>query len=295
MKRIKFILVALLITPFGCLPLSWSQAMGGWLGRNLLRLNKKRLHITRCNIRACFPGLSEQGQEEMLKRTGEETGKWFFEAAYVWFRDPKFLTKRTTVVNPELLAAAYNERRGVVIIMPHLGNFEVLNFYVPFHYPFGAMYKPVKSELVEDIIFSGRSRVGTSMFSSDRRGVRSAFKHLKKGKVLVVLSDHLPSTEAGVFAPFFGVPAHTGKLTHALVKRNQSVVLLATTLRKANGEGFEIAFHPVSGMLCDDSVEAATCMNKAIEDAVRLAPAQYQWVYKRFSRQPEGYKSIYTA
>jgi lauroyl/myristoyl acyltransferase len=45
------------------------------------------------------------------------------------------------------------------------------------------MYKPIKSNLMEDIIFKGRSRVGTSMFRANTQGVRKAFKHLRNGNV----------------------------------------------------------------------------------------------------------------
>lgn len=293
MKSLKFLMMTVLATPFGLLPLRWSQCIGCYLGKIAINVNKKRKHIITCNLKACFPEKSERQQQQLIQNTAKEAGKWFMESTYVWFRSPEYLANKITVKNPEILTTAFHKNKGVILILPHLGNWEVLNFYAPQNYPFGAMYKPIKSELIEKLVFKGRSRVGTSMFSADARGARQAFKHLKKGGVLAILPDHLPSVKAGVYAPFFGVNAYTGKLTHSLVKHNDSEVLLTTTLRKPHGKGFDIEFHLVDGMNTDSEVAAATAMNLAIEKGIRLAPEQYQWAYRRFSRQPKGVKNIY--
>ena len=243
MTKLKYFLVASIAMPFCYLPLALMQKIGAWLGRRLMGLNEKRLKVAQRNIGACLPELSGPEREKLLTATAEETGKWICESLYVWFRKPDYLANKVICSNPELLEKAHQKGKGVIIILPHLGNFELLNFYVPLHYEFGAMYRPVKSELGEKIIFRGRSRVGTSMFAATTGGVRAAFKHLKQGKVLAVLSDHLPSWDAGIYAPFFGISAHTGKLTHSLAKFNHSEVLLAAVIRLPNAQGFEITFY----------------------------------------------------
>ena len=293
MQNFRFILIFCLLAPFGFLPLRWSQRIGQSLGLILIRYNKKRAHIARCNIRTAFPHMSHEEQEQLLKETAVESGKWFMESAYVWFRKPEYLCRKVTVTNPRLLDEAYKKQRGVVIVLPHLGNWELLNFYVPQHYPFGAMYKPVKSELFEKIIFNSRSRVGSSLFPTNPSGVRKALKALKNNTIVAILSDHLPSHEASVYAPFFNQPALTGKLTQRLVQSNHSEILLSTVLRKQNGEGFEITFYPVDGANVDDAILSATALNKSIEAAIIKAPSQYQWVYRRFAHPPEGTKDIY--
>ncbi|MCP5231114.1 MAG: hypothetical protein H6948_03310, partial [Zoogloeaceae bacterium] len=34
-------------------------------------------------------------------------------------------------------------------------------------------------------------------------------------------------------------------------------------------------------------------MNQAVEACIREAPAQYQWIYKRWKRRPDGEPKIY--
>ncbi len=293
LPNLSFIILFCLLFPLSLLPLHWSQALGKKLGVFLIKKNKKRAHIARCNIKTAFPEMTINEQEELLVKTAEESGKWLAESVYVWFRNPNYLVNKVSVSNPELLAAAHKKGRGVVVILPHFGNWELLNFYVPQNYPFGAMYKPVKSPLFEKIIFRARSRVGSSMFPTDSRGVRQALKALRKNHVVAILSDHLPSHQAAVYAPFFKQPVLTGKLTQALANSNNSPVLLANILRKPKGLGFEITFNEVNGIHNNDPLHAATALNEAIEKSILVAPEQYQWVYRRFAHPPEGAKDVY--
>ena len=59
---------------------------------------------------------------------------------------------------------------------------------------------------------------------------------------------------------------------------------------------FEIVFQKVSGVAetnNNDRSEAATALNKAIEESILLAPAQYQWVYRRYAHPPKGVEDLY--
>ena len=78
-----------------------------------------------------------------------------------------------------------------------------------------------------------------------------------------------------------------------LCRVNDSVVLGVAVLRKPCGEGFEIVFLPAPGVADADELQAATALNRVIEDCIALAPEQYQWMYKRFSKSPPGRDNPY--
>lgn len=293
MKNLKIKLVISLMSAVSLMPLSWHQAIGRVVGRAYFALNKKRRLIAQCNIEHCFPELSKATRDELLKKNAEETGMWFCETPYVWFSSPERAMTKATIKNPEKLQKAFDKQKGVVIVMPHFGNWEMMNYYLPQNYPSACMYKEADSATLEKIITDSRERVGTKMFTVDMTGVRQALKHLKKGNLLVILSDHLPERTAGVYAPFFGLRALTGKMTHTFARHNQADVLVVTATRKPKGAGFEIEFHDVEDMDSKDPLAAATGLNNAIEKIVRTKPEQYQWLYKRFGRQPDGEPTIY--
>jgi KDO2-lipid IV(A) lauroyltransferase len=293
MNHLKFKFIIHFMSLVSLMPLSWHQAIGRVAGRLYFALNKKRRAIAQCNIEHCFPELTRREQGELLQKNAQETGMWFCETPFAWFAKPARAMNKVTIKNPEKLQQAFDRQQGVVVVMPHFGNWEMMNYYLPQHYPSGCMYKEAASATLEKIITDSRERVGTKMFKVDLTGVRQALKHLKQGNLLVILSDHLPEKNAGVYAPFFGQQALTGKMTHTFARHNKATALVVSATRKTKGAGFEIEFHDVENMDSKDPLAAATGLNKAIEKVIRRAPAQYQWIYKRFGRQPEGELTIY--
>ena len=293
MKNLKFKLIIGVMSLVSLMPLSWHQAVGRVVGRLYFALNKKRRKIAQCNIEYCFPELTRQQRTTLLQENAQATGMWFCETPFAWFAKPARARRKITIKNPEKLKRAYDRQKGVVIIMPHFGNWEMMNYYLPQNYPAGCMYKEAASPILEKIITDSRERVGTKMFKVNLTGVRQALKHLKQGNLLVILADHLPEKRAGVYAPFFGLQALTGKMTHTFAHHNKAAALVVTATRKPKGVGFEIEFHDVEDMNSNDPLAAAAGLNKALEKVIRTAPAQYQWLYKRFGRQPEGELTIY--
>ncbi len=286
------IVLTLLLAPFSFLPLKWSQFIGSKLGCYLLKKKPNRAHVALRNIQVCFPECSHNEHTTLLAQCAEGVGQWYLEAAYFWFRDPQIMLKSVDVINPEILQEAYAKGTGVVLIVPHIGNWEVLNLYLPQHYPFGAVYKPASNQSIEHTITAFRRRTGSSFYPANTAGIRQAIHGLRRGELVSIMPDHLPSKETGIHAPFFGHSALTGKLTRFLLGHTQAETILATAIRKPKGEGFEIAFEPVS-IDTRSEIAAATSINSAIENCIRLNPSQYQWVYKRFDHPPEGSENLY--
>ena len=295
LNNIGHLLLALLLSLLGLLPLRWAQSVGSVIGFMIYRFGKKRAHVARCNVGVCYPALLPAEREALIEQSFREAGKWFAEFGLAWLWPSARVNGLISVRNQALFDDAFAQGRGVVLILPHLGNWELLNTWVASRTPFAALYKPMDSSWFEHFVMKRRSRQDTVMAPVSSAGVRQVMKCLKKGYVTAVLSDHLPSSQAGVFAPFFGRPALTGKLTAALVRANHSVVLSAVVLRKPSGAGFELVFQQVGGLDSPDDVEAATALNQAVEACIALAPEQYQWMYKRFSKRPEGVPDLYKA
>ncbi|TNF34682.1 MAG: lauroyl acyltransferase [Gammaproteobacteria bacterium] len=293
LNNMSHLLLASALSVLALLPLRWAQAIGSGIGCLIYRLGRKRVHIARCNLQVCYPSLSDAEREAWVEQSFREAGKWFAEFGLAWVWPASWVNRKIRVHNQHLFDEALAQGRGVVLILPHLGNWELLNSWVSNRAPFAALYKPLESDWFERFVMWRRSRQDTVMAPVSSGGVRTIMKCLKQGYVTAVLSDHLPSTKAGVFAPFFGRPALTGKLTGALARANHSVVLSATVVRKPKGEGFELVFQPVDGLHDADEHKAAEALNRAIEQCIALAPQQYQWMYKRFSKRPEGVADIY--
>ncbi|MEO8010440.1 MAG: lipid A biosynthesis acyltransferase, partial [Dokdonella sp.] len=98
----------------------------------------------------------------------------------------------------------------------------------------------------------------------------------------------------GVFAPFFGIEALTMVLVPRLAERTGAIVLFAFAERLTDGAGFRIHIVPAPEGIADADLRVAcSALNRGIENCVVLAPMQYQWHYKRFSKRPAGERNPY--
>jgi len=296
-KQLKAVLAIIMMGLLALLPLRWAQGLGRRLGRRIYRRgdDDRTCRITRTNITLCFPELREAQREQLVKASLEETGCALAEMGVSWiWRPSRVLQKVKRVVGEEAIAERLNAGKGILLIAPHLGNWEVMNLYLSQRYPVTAMYKPPQLKLLDLLIRKMRARLGSKMAPADAGGIRLVLKALRRGEVVGILPDQEPERAGGVFAPFFGIDTLTMKLFPQLAAQTGMAVFCGYALRLPDAQGYELRFSPADEAINSrDLAVAAAAMNRAIERCVREAPAQYQWEYKRFNTRPEGAPKLY--
>lgn len=277
------------------LPLKASQKLGLVLGRLAYLLNVREVEIARRNFELCFPDQNGKENNRKLRRSFEHAGMLAVETAFVWFSQPKRILPQIKNVSGEHhMQSAVDLGKGVVVVLPHLGNWEMLNAYILSKYPGSAMYKPSHLPAINRVMVSGRERTGLALEEATTKGVIGLFKKLKKGETLFILPDQEPDLSGGVFAPFFGRQALTMTLIPKLVSKSGASVVMAYALRNAPEDGFDIFFEPAPQAIeSKDVTKSAKALNEMVESAVAASPEQYMWGYKRFRQQPEGEPSLY--
>ncbi|MBA4502926.1 lysophospholipid acyltransferase family protein [Marinobacterium marinum] len=297
MKRIKSLLAVALLGVLALLPLRLSQALGRGLGNRYWRKGDaaKVTRQTRRNINACFPEWSESEREALIHASLQQTGCSLCEMGMSWLWPARRTLKKVRhVYHEDRVQAAIDQGKGVILIAPHLGNWEVLNLYLSAHYPFTAMYKPPRMKLMDDLVKRMRARLGTRMAPADTRGVRMVMKALRRGEMVGILPDQEPDVSGGIHVPFFGVQALTMKLLPQLAAQTGAVVVCGYAERLPDAAGFDLHFVMADERINSRNLEdAAAAMNVSVEQCVRALPAQYQWEYRRFSTRPEGAPRFY--
>lgn len=249
--------------------------------------------ITRINLALCFAHMDASERDELAKKSLIETAKTACELGQVWISSPaSALQKIVKHSGKEHLDAALAKGSGVIILAPHLGNWELCGLFLDSHGPSTYLYKPPKLAAFESKMLKYRGRLGASLAPTSAKGVAMLLKALSRGELVGILPDQEPNLDGGVFAPFFGVDALTMTLVSKLANRTQASVLSIFAKRLENSEGFEIVIQPARPRVSSLDIEsAAAALNETVEDCVRLAPAQYQWEYRRFKRQPDNTKN----
>jgi len=250
--------------------------------------NSRSRKTTQTNLALCFPQLSPAERDRLARARLIDLVKLGMELGPTWLWPvERLLSQITHVEGKHLMDAARAQGRGIVILAPHIGNWELLGLWLDNHYRTTYLYQPLKSPLLDTLIKNARSRHGAQVVPTDKRGVATLLKELKSGAVVGILPDQEPELSGGVFAPFFGVSALTATLAPNLARKTNAVVLAAYVKRTSNG--YTLVLEAVDeNIMSADEVVAATALNKAVENCVRAAPLQYQWEYKRFKARDDG-------
>ena len=266
------------------LPLLHGLGIGlGWLiywapGRHSARMRNNVYTSGICN--------QSGGCRRLLRRVIGESGKALLELAPVWMRPfDKVLKLVKGTQGWEHIDAALASGRGVIIIAPHLGCFELINLYYASRQPFTAMYKPPRQPQLEAIMLTGRQRGQAKLVPTDMSGVRALLGALKRGEGIGILPDQVASAGDGVWAPFFGRQAYTPTLVASLQRKTDAAAFFVVAQRLSWGRGYVLHVVPVEGNFPEDKTAAALLINRGVEDFVRRFPEQYLWSYNRH-KQP---------
>ena len=279
----------------GRLPLRVLHAFGSALGLLIWIANGRERHVTETNLLLLETRNGGDSGHLDARRVLVETGKSVVEVARVWCGDPaRALQLVREVHGAEHLDRALAAGRGVIIAAPHLGCWELLNYWLAARTPLAIVYRPPRNPAVEPFLVKARGALEVEQVRAEGAGVRALYRRLAAGGVVGILPDQQPKQGEGEFAPFFGIEALTMVLVPRLAERTGASVLFAFAERLPKGAGFRIHVRPAPDGIADpDLRRACSALNRGVEDCVRLAPAQYQWHYKRYSNRPPGEHNPY--
>ena len=267
------------------LPLSvlhWFGALFGWLTYVVSKRYASRL---RENLQKAGLANSESELRKLLHANIREMGKGILELPWVWRRPlEKVVASVKQCHGWEHFEEARAQGKGVIMLTPHIGCFEVISLYITARLPMTCMYRPPRWKFLDTLMHEGRERGQMKLAPTDLGGVRQLLKALKRGQVIGVLPDQVPGNGEGEWAPFFGRPAYTMTLIGRLMESSGAAVVMCHCERLPRGKGY--ALH-ISSLSFDSSKSIPGQMNAALEAVIRNHPEQYLWSYNRY-KVPRG-------
>ncbi|WMS86007.1 lysophospholipid acyltransferase family protein [Pleionea litopenaei] len=293
LDRMKTLLLVSVFKLMSCLPFSWLRVIGKLFGRMAYFTNTRNTKVTRRNIELCFPELSRDTKETLVKNSAIHSSQCVLESAWVWFKSvDKILPKFEKVEGLEHFEAAKAAGKPVVFTGAHMGNWEALLNWVAQKTPSAIAYKMPKNLAMDPIIRKSREKSGVKMITGNRAGVKQMFDCLLQGETFVILSDQRPGKKGGVFAPFFNLPALTMTIVQKLVQKTDAQLLYFHALRTETG--YKVQIVPASFNLEEqDEVLFAEHLNRGLTNLIAQHPEQFEWSYRRFRPLPDGYEPVY--
>jgi KDO2-lipid IV(A) lauroyltransferase len=281
----KSTLVAWLFDLLSWLPLRVLHGFGAVLGWLTYLLSGKYAECLRENLGHEWQGKPEADFRKALRANIKEMGKSISELPWIWRRPLDEVVRSVqSVQGLEHFTAARARGRGVIVLTPHLGSFEIVGLYVAAQMPMTCMYRVPKLPWLDGVIRGGRVRGQMQLARADVGGVRTLLKALKRGEAIGLLPDQVPGNGEGEWAPFFGRSAYTMTLAGKIIEASGATVLLSYGERLPQGVGYIIHFSPLEFTADSPAVRQ---LNAALEKIIRACPEQYLWSYNRY-KVPRG-------
>ena len=225
--------------------------------------------------------IEQAGLAEHRRAAIAEAGKGLFELPKIWLRPHEEVVERVVKVSGwELVEAACAAGRGVVLLTPHLGCFEIAAQYCAKFRPITVLYRRPKNARLTPLIES-RGGANVHLAPADLSGVRRLRKALRAGEVVGLLPDQVPGNGEGVWVPFFGRPAYTMTLAARLAQTG-ATVLMGYAERLPYGAGYHLQMLAPQESPADDLIERTAQLNRELETIIRRCPEQYFWGYNRY-------------
>ena len=294
MQTVQLILIKMLLGFCALLPLSAARSLGRTMARVYWPIGGRSRKITEINIAAAFPELSERERTELSKKSIESTGELFTEMGHVWLKPwPQVADLIIQETGVELVHAAKASGRGVILLGPHLGNWEVAGLHCAAQGDTVTLFQPPKIEGLGKVMIAARQSSGATLVPTDRRGLAALLRSVKNGGTSAILPDQAPGDiNSGQNSLFMGVPCFTGTLASNMIKRTGAVAVFAYALRVDGG--FTMHYMAAEQEIYDDDLSVSlAALNRGVERCVRCCVEQYQWEYKRFRVRPRDGQGLY--
>ncbi len=269
------------------LPLRLMHFLGSFMGWLIYWADARYAQRLRENLRSGSLVTDPVVFRRLLRQTITSAGKAILEIFVIWFRPEASVLKLVREVQGwEHVEAARAVGKGLILLTPHLGCFEIAGLYSGSRFPFTELYRPPKFAWLEPWMRAGRARGHIDLATTDYAGVKKLLAALRRGEVIGALPDQVPSQGDGAWADFFGRSAYTMTLMSRLQQKTGAMIICFYAQRLDDARGYKVIYRPALPTLSEHPEQAARQINAELEVIIRTCPEQYLWSYNRYKGTP---------
>jgi len=235
--------------------------------------------------------MDDHERERLLRHHFEAMGMALIEGAMSWWGSVQKIQSLAQINGLHHLEHALESGQGVILLTGHLTSMELAGHILSSHIGIGAMYRPMKNQVMEKLVAKARKRRLSPVFPRD--DIRTMIRTLKEGKAVWYGFDQNYGLQHSVFVPFFGIDAATITTTSRFAKSGNAIVIPFFPYRQNDGT-YRIEIQaPLENFPSSDKQADTRRLNEILEQAIMKAPEQYLWIHRRFKTRPEGESPLY--
>ena len=205
--------------------------------------NGKSIQRLRNNLARVKPNLSASELDELTLKGIKSYLRYWCDTFRIqnWSRE-KILSSVTTT-NDHLLVDRMKKNEGVVVALPHSGNWDHAGaYFCSLGIPLVTVAERLKPEALFQKFLAHRSRMGFEVLSIDSRSFVTLLKRAAEKRLIALVADR-DLSKSGIDVQFFGFPARM-PAGPALLAVKTGIPLIVAHVSYTAG-GIHIDFHDV--------------------------------------------------
>lgn len=269
------------------LPYRLLVSIGYGLGYIAAHLPGDRNRVVKTNLHLCFPKLNTAEIDSLSKQHWRLLGRSLVEKSIIWCGSSKQLGKMIEVKS----AVDLTSKKPRILVNMHFtgieGSIILSALSKEKHWPrTSGFFQKMKNPFFNKQIIDWRNRFGGN--SIDRQGnAKAIIREIRNGDFIIIAPDIDLGIKDSEFVPFFGIETNTITTISRLAKITGADVCLMTTTLKADESGYLCEIRePLDNFPGSDPKSDTARLNRYFEEQIRLRPAEYYWVHKRFKNRP---------
>jgi heptosyltransferase-2 len=269
------------------LPLPFLFAVGQFFGLGAWLVSGKYRSLAARNLAIAFANeKSPRELRQLARQHFQRLGANLLCSVKLMQMPPEKILERVEVENIEAMAREFRAGVPVVLVLSHLGTWEVFAQLMPKFVGFvrnASVYQGLGNRFIDEHVRRTRSQTGLELF--DRHdGFEPVIELLRSGGGVGVLSDQ-HAGDHGVWTPFFGRLASTSPLPALLAKRTRAA-LIAAAVYTTGPARWRMVFTERFDQTGASLAALTSKINEVIEKQIRRAPEDWFWVHNRW-KTPE--------
>ena len=219
------------------------------IGRYALSKNGARVKRLRSNLSRVCPEKNATEMDALMREAMSSYMRYWCDT----FRSPDWSRERisqtVTVEGEELLTSPMRDGTGVVVALPHAGNWDHAgSYFCAMGFPLVTVAERLKPEALFNKFLEYRQNIGMEVLALDSRSIATLMQRSREGSLIALVADR-DLSKSGVEVSFFGYPARMPAGPALLAIRTG--IPLITAYVSYTSTGIHIQFNsveiPVSG------------------------------------------------
>jgi KDO2-lipid IV(A) lauroyltransferase len=286
-----YLAVRLAVCVLQALSLETCQAGSRRLAKLLWHTLRIRRAVVRQNLHTAFPEVSPEEQEAIALAMWEHLLLMVAEIAHAPRKSHRGNWRdHLCLPQMKMMARRLLDRRPVVIVSGHLGNFEMGGYLLGLHgFPTHTIARTLDNPYLERWITKFRGATGQFMLPKEGSG-QQIVDLMNAGGTLVLLGDQ-HAGEGACWVDFFGKPASTHKAVALFTLSANAPTATGCVFRRGGPMRFEMRISDVIDPLEPEFAygaipKVAQWYTGKLEELIREAPGQYWWLHRRWREPP---------